>query len=81
MYTVKITNCYTNDDGSVDEIVTEALVTSPPEGCDYDDLTAWFEDEVWQHTGTGRESGNSGYFAEIIAADREDHLGQWYEWV
>lgn len=80
MYTVKIENSYSDGHESKREVLVEA----PPEGCDDDDLTAWFEDKVWPETGDGHgtdSSLSSYYLATIIAADREDHVGQWYEWV
>ena len=79
MYTVKITNDYSDGHRSQCEELVEG-----PASEDADDLTAWFEDVVWPLTGDGHgadSSLHSCYTAEIISCDVKEHLGEWYEWV
>lgn len=79
MYTLKIENAY--EDGY--EQTTEALVDAP--GPD-DDLTdtddTWWQEVAFAATGTdtGRENLSAYYRVEIIACDREEHLGLVCEW-
>jgi hypothetical protein len=74
MVTVRIENSYSDGHESKSEVLLP-----PPEG----DLTQWFEDVVYPHTGDGHGIGKdlgSCHVATIIAADDAALLGENCEW-
>jgi hypothetical protein len=88
MYTVRITNDYSDGHTSTHEARVAAPAIdwkgwgggTPPEI----DWESWWQEVVWPETGDGHGAAypelGCCYTAEIIAADEADHLGKTYEW-
>jgi hypothetical protein len=76
--TLLIDNYY---DGDKIKTTVETHVTPPP--ADEDERGDWEYDEIFQHTGTGNESGNSAYFVTVASSSRPDLIpvGTEYEFV
>ncbi|KMV17549.1 hypothetical protein ACT17_14730 [Mycolicibacterium conceptionense] len=76
--TVLITNVY---DGA--EYTDTVSFDAPPAPRSGDDeaMDDWAYDNIYPHTGDGREHEEAGYFAEIKACDeRPDLVGREFEW-
>lgn len=70
---LRIENTYADGDEVVNHV---ALPT--PNGSDLDE---WFEDEVFEHTGTGRDDGTEAiYEATIVESSRPELIGKSYGW-
>lgn len=67
-------------DGDKIQTVVETVVADPPyplaAGFDSstDEFCDWEQDEIFVHTGTGRESGESAYFVKVAQSSRPDLL-------
>jgi hypothetical protein len=73
-YVVKIENHY--EDGYASE--SEEIIPGPTPTQSLDD---WFETTVWPYTGDGHgENLHACYWATILAAVVEEHVGKSYEW-
>lgn len=69
---VTIDNVY--DDGTV---TTHEVADVPaPTG----DIDAWAEEHLYYLTGTGRTSGDAGYFLKVIACEIPELVGREFEW-
>lgn len=76
--TLEIDNCY---DGEKVRTVVRTDIEPPPVPLGTDpkkltdeqegDLVDWEQDEIFPHTGTGREGGDSAYFVKVIETDDE----------
>lgn len=72
---VKFTDVY---DGVEYPRTEEIDVAAPPES---DDLDDWAYNNLFPHTGTGRDHEESGYFAEIVdCPERAALVGREFEW-
>jgi hypothetical protein len=62
--TLKIENHYAS---GVVTTTAQAQVSEPPP---FDDRADWEDDEIFPHTGTGKEDGDSAYF--VTSSSRPD---------
>jgi len=72
--TLHIDNYY---GGDKIKTVVETQVEDPPVGyipgfAERDEFADWEHDEIFQHTGTGQESGDSAYFVTVASSSRPD---------
>jgi len=78
--TLLIDNYY---DGDKIKTTVETQVEEPPADKDSDEYADWEYEEIFSHTGTGQESGNSAYFVTVASSSRPDLIpvGTEYEFV
>jgi hypothetical protein len=70
--TLRIENAY--EDGH--EVVTRVTTTLPlPLPVDEDERNDWEYEHIYQHTGTGREHGDSWYDVEIVESTAPELVG------
>lgn len=50
----------------------ETQVSFPPPDRASDEFNDWEQDEIFQHTGTGQESGDSCYFVTVASSSRPE---------
>lgn len=73
---VKVTNVYPGE-----EITHFEEVELPaPDSYDEDDLEDWADEHLFPLTGTGRLSGEAGYFVTITHGDDPELVGRTWEW-
>lgn len=87
MITVRVENRYTDGHRSTREV----RIAAAPDGLDDASVDAWFEAEVFDHTGDGHyvevfeatgERLGSAYFATVVAApDHPQLVGRSFEWL
>lgn len=74
--TLEIENTYF--DGSVMRTVTADV---PPAPVDPDDLEEWFEEHIFEFTGTGRTDDYAIYEVKVTACEEQPSLvGENHEW-
>lgn len=77
--TVCIDNTYVDGEGDGTTITTSVDLPTPPVDEDLDD---WFNDTVFDHTGTGRDDdADVLYEAKIVASSRPELVGRSFEWI
>ena len=65
--------------GTIQTTVT-VTVPKPPAAEGTEDYDEWAYDHLYCETGTGREDGDSAYFAEITASSDPALVGRKFEW-
>ena len=74
---VEVTNVYDDGESSHQQVVT---TPPPPDLDDEDELSEWAENWLFPLTGTGRETGEAGYFVKILEAPDAALVGREFEW-
>lgn len=69
--TLEIDNIY--EDGESVQTIVETEV-SPPIPEDDPNYDEWVYGEIFEHTGTGKEEGDAGYFVKVTKSSRPDLL-------
>jgi len=70
--TLEIDNIY--EDGEQIQTVVQAEIPAPPTDKDSGEYEDWEYDHIFEHTGTGKEEGDAGYFVKVTASSRPDLL-------
>ena len=70
--TLEIDNIYDGD--TIQTTVQTSLPPPPSLDHDSEEYSDWEYDYIFTHTGTGRTSGDSGYFVTVTASDRPEML-------
>jgi len=56
-----------------------ATIPLPPDQADEYAYDEWRHTHVFEHTGTGRYSGDAGYFVEVVESSVPELLGMKFE--
>jgi len=70
--TLLIDNFY--EGGEKIKTTVETTIPAPPPKSDEDAYNDWEYDHIFEHTGTGKEGGNSAYFVTVASSSRPDLL-------
>lgn len=74
--TLVIDNIY--EDGDEIRTTVRTTIAAPPYplvpdfDSSSDEFCEWEQDEIFQHTGTGKTEGDASYFVEVTESDRPD---------
>lgn len=76
---VRVDNIY--EDGEEITLEREAAIAAPP--ADENERSDWEQEEIFALTGTGRTTGEAGYFVEVLESSDPDVIpvGTEYEFV
>ena len=77
--TLEIDNIYDGD--TIQTTVQTSLPPPPSLDHDSEEYSDWEYDYIFTHTGTGRTSGDSGYFVTVTASDRPGDAPPARAWV
>lgn len=70
--TLDIDNFYEDDENVQTTVHTE--IPAPPLDVDSSEYDDWKYDHIFEHTGTGKPEGDSGYFVKVVSSSRPDLL-------